>query len=330
MIGFEKQLVSKVLIFEDDPTASTQLKTFCNANGLIALKQTTHSSMHMLEHNIDLGAVLISENYKNPAEQISNGLDLACRIHGLRRELPIFIRRSGKPHLDDMPTAQACGVAGAFDISRPESLSALLDQYLADTEYPISLIRRIEEVTHGALAALFRDVEITNELPYLVKDKLTYGDILSLLPVEAPWFSGYMMVQCEEQPMIELIRDSRTAIDSTAVDFRDVMGMLSEITNLAWGGLRTRLLALHQKTPEEGTRISVPITVNQYKEFISFGTDRSQLCFKYTLRDTHNRLPTATLYQKFIFNIHWSPEAYLQADENNVEDLVESGCLELF
>ena len=88
MIGFEKQLVSKVLIFEDDPAASTQLKTFCNANGLIALKQTTHSSMHMLEHNIDLGAVLISENYKNPAEQISNGLDLACRIHGLRRELP--------------------------------------------------------------------------------------------------------------------------------------------------------------------------------------------------------------------------------------------------
>lgn len=37
-----------------------------------------------------------------------------------------------------------------------------------------------------------------------------------------------------------------------------------------------------------------------------------------------------TLYQKFIFNIRWSPEDYLQADENKVEDLVESGCLELF
>lgn len=330
MIGFEKQLVSRVLIFEENPAASGLLKTFCSANGLIALKQTSASSMHMLEHNIDLGAVLISEHYSNPAEQIGNGLELARRIHQLRRELPIFLRRDGTLALDDLPTAQASGIAGAFDINQPESLNALLDQYLADTEYPISLIRRMEEVTHGALAALFKDVEISNELPYLVKDKLTYGDILSLLPVEAPWFSGYMMVQSEEQSMLELIRDGRTAIEGSAVDFRDVMGMLSEITNLAWGGLRTRLLALHPKTPEEGSRISVPITVNQYKEFISFGTDRSQLCFKYTLRDTHNRLPTATLYQKFIFNIHWSPEAYLQADENNVEDLVESGCLELF
>ncbi len=330
MIGFEKQLVSKVLIFEESPDASVQLKTFCNDNGLIALKQTNASSMHMLEHNIDLGAVLISEHYSNPAEQIGNGLELASRIHHLRRELPIFIRRDGKPHLDDMPTAQAAGVAGAFDINQPESLTTLLDQYLADTEYPISLIRRIEEVTHGALAALFRDVEISNDLPYLVKDKLTYGDILSLLPVEAPWFSGYMMVQCEEQPMVELIRDGRTEIDGSAVDFRDVMGMLSEITNLAWGGLRTRLLALHPKTAEEDTRISVPITVNQYKEFISFGTDRSQLCFKYTLKDKHGKLPAVTLYQKFIFNIRWSPEAYLEADENNIEDLVESGCLEFF
>lgn len=330
MIGFEKQLVSKVLIFEESPEASLQLKAFCSENGLIALKQTTHSSMHMLEHNIDLGAVLISEHYSNPAEQIHNGLELAQLIHRLRRELPIFIRRADKPHLDDLPAAKAAGVAGAFDINQPESLSVLLDQYLADTEYPISLIRRIEEVTHASLAALFKDVEISNELPYLVKDKLTYGDILSLLPVEAPWFSGYMMVQSEEQPMLALIRDGRTAIDGSAVDFRDVMGMLSEITNLAWGGLRTRLLALHPATVDDRTRISVPITVNQYKEFISFGTDRSQLCFKYTLTDRQNKLPPATLYQKFIFNIRWSPEAYLEADENNTEDLVESGCLELF
>jgi len=330
MIGFEKQLVSKVLIFEDEPTASAALKAFCNANGLIALKQTTHSSMHMLEHNIDLGAVLIAEHYSNAAEQISDGLELARRIHRMRRELPIFIRREGKTDLIDMPTAQADGVAGAFDIDQPASLNSLLDQYLADTEYPISLIRRIEEVTHASLAALFKDVEISNELPYLVKDKLTYGDILSLLPVEAPWFSGYMMVQSEEQPMLALIRDGRTAIDGSNVDFRDVMGMLSEITNLAWGGLRTRLLALHPESVDDSTRISVPITVNQYKEFISFGTDRSQLCFKYSLTDKHNKLPPATLYQKFIFNIRWSPEAYLEADENNIEDLVESGCLEFF
>lgn len=330
MIGFEKRLVSKVLIFEEDAGARRQLKEFCAENGLIGLKQVDHSIMEMLHANIDLGAVLIAEHCSDRAEGVADGFELARRIHQLRRELPIFIRRNGRTDLDDLTPDEKLGIAGAYDIDQPQSLKRLLDQYLADTEYPISLIRRMEEVTHSSLNALFRDVEVSNELPYLVKDKLTYGDILSLLPVEAPWFSGYMMIQAEEQPMLGLIRDGRTSIDGTRVDFRDVMGMLSEITNLAWGGLRTRLLALHPPALDDGMRISVPITVNQYKEYISFGTDRSQLCFKYSLRDIQGRLPPVTLYQKFIFNIRWSPEDYLQADENKVEDLVESGCLELF
>lgn len=330
MIGFEKRLVSKVLIFEDDASAQGKLKALCTELGLIGLKQSERSSMQMLQSNIDLGAVLISESSSDTAEGLGDGFELARRIHQLRRELPIFIRRSGRDDLDDLTPDEKIGIAGVYDIDKPGSLKQLLDQYLADTEYPISLIRRMEEVTHSSLNALFRDIEVSNELPYLVKDKLTYGDILSLLPVEAPWFSGYMMIQAEEQPMLGLIKDGRTAIDSATVDFRDVMGMLSEITNLAWGGLRTRLLALHPPTLDDNTRISVPITVNQYKEYISFGTDRSQLCFKYTLRDLHNRLAPVTLYQKFIFNIRWSPEAYLAADENKVEDLVQSGCLELF
>ena len=330
MIGFEKQLVSKVLIFEEDADAQASLKVFCSDNGLIGVKQSGHSSMQRLETTIDLGAVLLSENSCDSAEGIENGFQLAQRIHAVRSELPIFIRREHRTDLDDIPASQRKGIAGAYRIDQPETLKSLLDQYLANTEYPISLIRRMEEVTHGALNALFSDVEVSNELPYLVKDKLTYGDILSLLPVEAPWFCGYMMVQSEELPMIGLIKDGRTAISADNADFRDVMGMLSEITNLAWGGLRTRLLALHPPTQDESTRINVPITVNQCREYISFGTDRPQLCFKYTLRDRHNRLAPVTLYQKFIFNIRWSPEDYLEADANSVEDLVESGCMELF
>ena len=330
MIGFDKQLVSKVLIFEDAAAAQVKLKALCADHGLIGLKQAQHSAMSLLESNIDLGAVLISEGSSDASDGIADGFALARHIHLLRKELPIFIRREGRCDLDDLSAEEREGIAGAYDLEQPDSFKQLLDQYLADTEYPISLIRRMEEITHSSLNALFRDVEVTNELPYLVKDKLTYGDILSLLPIESPWFSGYMMVQSEEQPMIELIKDGRTAIDGTNADFRDVMGMLSEITNLAWGGLRTRLLALHPAQAAEETRISVPITVNQYKEYISFGTDRSQLCFKYSLRDIHGRLAPVTLYQKFIFNIRWSPEEYRQADENNVDELVESGCLELF
>lgn len=330
MIGFEKRLVSKVLIFEENPNAQSVLKEFCGANGLIGVKQTSHSSMKMLYTNSDLGAVLLSEKSHDSAEGLHNGFELAMRIKRVRKELPIFMRRDSRTDLDDVPPEQRAAITGVYTLDNMAHLTELVDQYLADSEYPISLIRRIEEVTTSALASLFQDIEVTTDLPFLVKDKLTYGDILSLLPVESPWFIGYMMVQSEELPMIALIEDGRTSIPPSDVDFRDVMGMLSEISNQAWGGLRTRLISLYPPGSDNNPKIFVPITVNQYKEYISFGTDRSQLCFKYTLRDLRGKLEPTTLYQKFIFNIRWSPEEYQQADENTVEELVESGALELF
>lgn len=330
MIGFEKRLVSKVLIFEENPTAQMALKEFCGANGLVGVKQTSLSSMKMLYTNSDLGAVLLSEKSHDSAEGLINGFDLAIRIKRVRKELPIFIRRDSRNDLDDLTPEQRAAITGVYTLEDMSKLTAMVDQYLADTEYPISLIRRIEEVTHVALSSLFQDIEVTNDLPFLVKDKLTYGDILSLLPVESPWFCGYMMVQSEELPMIALIQDGRTSIPPENTDFREVMGMLSEISNQAWGGLRTRLISLHPPITDSIPKIFVPITVNQYKEYISFGTDRSQLCFKYTLRDLRGKLAPVTLYQKFVFNIRWSPEEYQQADENTVEELVESGALEMF
>ncbi len=330
MIGFEKRLVSKVLIFEENPSAKMALKEFCGANGLVGVKQTSHSNMKMLYTNSDLGAVLLSEKSHDSAEGLHNGFELAVRIKKVRKELPIFMRRESRTDLDDATPEQRAAITGVYTLDNMAHLTELVDQYLADSEYPISLIRRIEEVTTSALSSLFKDVEITNDLPSLVKDKLTYGDILSLLPVESPWFCGYMMVQSEELPMIALIEDGRTSIPPENIDFRDVMGMLSEISNQAWGGLRTRLISLHPPTTDTVPKIFVPITVNQYKEYISFGTDRSQLCFKYTLRDLQGKLEPVTLFQKFVFNIRWSPEEYQQADENTVEELVESGELELF
>jgi len=330
MIGFEKRLVSKVLIFEHDTAVHDQLKDFCNEYGLVGVKQTSHSAMKMLYTNVDLGAVIISEKCHDSVENINTGFELAQRISKIRKELPIFIRREDRSDLEDLPADQRRGIAGAFQVDKPDTLRALVDQYLADTEYPISLIRRIEEVAHQSLTTLFKEMEVTNDLPYLVKDKLTWGDMISIIPVESPWFDGYMMVQTEEQPLINAIRGGRTSIDPENSDFRDVMGILSEICNLAWGGLKTRLLSLPTGHIKDPYKISVPITVNQYKEYISFGTDRSQLCFKYTLRDIHGKIDPVTIYQKFIFNIRWNPEDYRESDQNTVEELVESGELELF
>lgn len=330
MTGDDHQLVSNVLIFEADPAAREQLKAFCAENDLVGVRESSLSVMKMLCTNVDLGAVLISEHSQDAREGILDGFELARRIHAIRRELPIFMRRDGRADLDDIDPERRKGIAGAYRLDQPETLVALIKEYLADTEYPIALIRRIQEVSQVALSSLFRGMNVEVDLPYLTKDKLARGDILSLIPVESPWFAGYMMLQTDEAAIADMIEAGRTAVKSDVLDFRDVMGLLSEIANLSWGGLRTRLISMHPPKSEDLGRISVPITINQYKEFISFGTDRSQLCFKYTLLDTQGKLSPVVLYQKFIFNIRWLPEAFREADENTVEQLVESGSLELF
>lgn len=330
MIKFDKNLVSKLLVFEDDKDTQTAIKEFCENNGLIPLRQQSYSAMKVLYSNIDLGGLLLSEAAHDSSEGIHNGFDLAVRIHRIRPELPIFMRREDREDKDDLTEEQQAAIAGVYTLENMDKLLGMIDQFLADTEYPISLIRRIEEVTTSSLETTFKNCTVKLALPYLVKDKLTYGDIVSLLPVQAPWFNGYMMFQSEEEPMIHMIEGDKTSVDSKDVDFRDVMGLLSEISNMAWGGLKTRLLSLHPPDFEERNLIAVPITVNQYKEYISFGTDRSQLCFEYTIYDNDHNIEPVKLFQKFIFNIKWTPEEYRAADENTVEELVESGELELF
>lgn len=330
MLNSDKTLVSKVLVFEENPGFQEKIKHFCDENGLVPIRQCNYSAMNVLYSSIDLGAVLLSELSHDSSKGLHNGLDLAVHIHNTRPELPIFLRRNTKEDLNDLTEEQQSAIAGAYTINNLERLTELTAQYLADSEYPISLIKHIEEVTRTALESTIKDITIKTGRPYLVKDKLVYGDILSLLPIQAPWFNGYMMFQTEEVPMVDLIANGKTAIETGHVDFRNVMDLLSEISNMSWGGLKIRLLALHSPEHEEQQTITVPITVNQCREFISFGTDRSQLCIEYMLIDNNSELIPVKLYQKFIFNIKWTPEEYRRADESTLGELVESGVLVLF
>ena len=330
MIKFDKTLVSKMLVFEEDLGMQPQIKEFCEQHGLIAVKNNSYSAMKVLYSHIDLGGVLICEKSHDSSEGIHNGFDLAVKIRKIRPELPIFMRRETAEDLSDQSEEVQSAIVGVYTASSMHKLAELIEQYLADTEYPISLIRRIEEVTMTSLKATFKNSTIKMALPYLVNDKLTYGDIVSLIPIKAPWFNGYMMFQSEEEPVVDFIRAAKTSIEADDPGFRDVMGLLSEISNMSWGGLKARLMSLYPVDYEDRHIIAVPITVSQYKEYISFGTDRSQLCFEYTIYDNEHNVPPMKLYQKMIFNIKWSPQEYREADDTCVEELVETGELEMF
>jgi len=173
------------------------------------------------------------------------------------------------------------------------------------------------------LSSQFPTLKTTSHTPYIVRDRVIFGELFSLIQLESPWCRGYMMLQTEEEPLLELI--GRDGAPGTVSSFRSVNDLLSEITNLVWGSFKNRFIGNSDRS--SASRIEVPIIVNHKHRYVSFGTEKPQLCFRFTLSDEITGRSTK-LYERFIFNLNWSPDNF-QEIPKDVEDLVDAGELEL-
>jgi hypothetical protein len=315
-----EKLVSKVLVLDNNSAHSARIKCFCDENNLVALKVRKNRLMSVLRSNIDLGAILYSDNYGASPEE---NAEIALRIHTIRPELPIILRRDAEGSLDsiDEPLRHVfCAAYTAADMSR---LKQVVDEYIFSIYYPCALVRGISEITENVLSSQFRQLTTRWDTPYIVRDKVIFGEVFSLIPLESSWCRGYMMLQTEEQPILDLLENPETR--DAASNFRLVNNLLGEMTNLIWGAFKNRYIG---DSTASSSNIQVPLIVNHKHKFISFGTENPQLCFFYTLTD-EERGKTIKLYQRFIFNLNWSPEDFKEI-VHDTADLVESGELELF
>ena len=183
-------------------------------------------------------------------------------------------------------------------------------------------------MTTAALESQFIDMKAEVESPYIVRDKLIFGEIFTLIPIENNWCRGYMMLQSEEQSLLELVKFDRTHVSADkADDFRSLNSVLGEITNLIWGAFKNRYSGIASSARNLS---QVPIVINHLHRYISFGSDNPQLCFRYTLTDkAQGDARSLVINQKFVFNLNWNPEDFSENDIS-VEDLVSSGELDLF
>jgi CheY-specific phosphatase CheX len=312
--------VSKVLVLDDCPDHAEAIKRFCDENNLVGLKVKTHRLPAVLRSNIDLGAILLAENYGgSPAECAA----IASRIDALRPELPIILRRDERATLEDLPHALREVVCAAYVASDMGPLRLAIDEYLFVMDYPNALVRGIAEITEFRLANLFRDMTVTSDTPCLVRDQIIYGEVFSLISLESTWCRGYMLVQTDEQPLLELL--GRKQGGEVAADFRDLNSVLGELTNMVWGAFKDRYLGDAQAARSQ---VQVPLLINHKQRYISFGTSNPQLCFKYHVTDeTSGR--SIVFDQRFIFNLSWSPEDFKESTDD-VDALVAAGELDLF
>lgn len=321
----ELSLVSKVLVLDGNPACYQRIKSFCSANNLVGLTVQPENAMAVLSSNVDLGGILLSENYDG---QATGGLQMARRIHAIRSELPIFLRRESLTTLDDIAQSERKSLSAAFTIDTIDSLQSVIGEYIFSLAYPNALVRGILEITKSALQSQFMGINVEVAPPYIVRDRLIFGEIFTLIPIESSWCRGYMMLQTQDAPLIEMVKADKTHIrPAEALDFRNLNGVLGEITNLVWGAFKNRYMA---DVARSAHLSQVPIIINHLHRYISFGSDNPQLCFKYTLTDTSgSEARSLEIYQKFVFNLNWSPEDFRE-NKTAVEDLVESGELDLF
>lgn len=317
------QLVSKVLVLNDDAEVRGHIKAFCDAHHLIPVKPQAGAALTVLKSNVDLGAIFMQETYTGEG---GNALELARAIHAIRPELPIFLRREAASHLDDLPDLYRGIFTAAYITSTIDELAPLIDKNIFSFQYPNALVRGITEITKNTLETQFKGVEVRTEAPYMVRDRIIYGELFTLIPLESTWCRGYMMLQTEEGPLIKYVEDGRTHISRDPANFRDINHVMGEVTNLIWGAFKNRFIS---NEPVDWRQSQVPLIVNHEHRYISFGSEDPQLCFRYTLVDPNGEVTPLVLYQRFVFNLSWAPEKFKE-NEVLAEDLFESGELELF
>lgn len=321
----EVSIYSKVLVHESDPSVIAQIKTFCDANSLIGMLDLSRDILDVVKGNIDLGAIFMNNE---PVDGVS-AADVARKIQQYRPEIPVFLRLENEA--DDVnvsDTERGILFAGTYTLSNLSKLEELVRSYVFSMHYPPALVRGVQEISEKSLISAFKNSNLIMGHPSIVRDKTIFGEILSLIELESSWCRGYMMLQVDKPGIVESIRSGRTALTPDQAEARGIDSMLSEITNLIWGGIKARFFTSNEKT-ESLYRVQVPIVVNHVDKYVTFGSDQPQLCIRYELEDQDNSDGIITIYQRFVFNMTWSPELFKESDME-INALVNTGELEFF
>jgi len=319
------ELISNVLVLDGNEEAYGVLKVFCQENRLVGFRASTESVDEVLKSNIYFGAIFISE------EAISSNIDslaLSYLIHLSRPDLPIFLRRYDSSDLEGVSEKYRQIFTGVYCLSNLESLKKLVHEQLFDSFYPTDLVSGIQAVSEECVKHGFTDVEVQSDTPFLVRDKLM-EDFNSLIAIESKWCRGYMMLQVSKEHVVDYISANKAGVLVNEINDQDSNTVISNLTNEMWGAIRREFMGYGNELEANANRTQVPIFINPDKRYISFGTSKPQLCYRYHIIDSNGVLEPLVITHKLIFNLDWSPENF-ELSEQAVDEFIETGDLEMF
>jgi hypothetical protein len=322
--------VSKLLLLEGDTARTEAIAQLGAGHDCTCVAVRREALSAALKTHYDLGGVLLGEDFGGSREAAAA---VAIALEAERPELPIVLRRASREGGDDLPEPLRRIPCASWFEDDPQTLVAAFDAYVFSHDYPDPLVDGITDMTLGRLRGLFPDLEVNWDTPSIVRDRIIFGEVLTLIPIETAWCRGWLLMQTEEMPLIELL-PPRAGRDE-ASDFRDVNGVLAELTNLVWGAFRNRYLGDARAAGEAGwgrAQVQVPLLINHRRRYLSFGSDNPQLCIKYRLTCPKTGREVV-IDQRFVFSLGWSREGFDETAAQAAAAAVEEqacGELELF
>lgn len=316
-------LGAKVLLLEHDAVQYPRLLEFCESLGLVTVPCAAADAMDSLSQHKDLAGALLAEDL--PCDGPPDSLPLAIKLHRQRPELPIFLRRTTDRPLSADEARAATHPWATDDI---EALRAHIDRSLFGLRYPTVLVHGILDLSLNALRSMFPNAQVEAEPPYVVHDRIIYGQVSTLIALESTWCRGYMMLQTEEGALRQGMAQGM-GYEGVGGDlgFRELNNLLGETTNLIWGAFKNRYIP-----PEAfaNQQTQVPIVINHEQKYISFGSQDPQLCIRYQLSDPRRpRQRPLVIVQRFIFNLLFEAEAFTEFAQPAAAKAA-TGELELF
>ncbi len=315
-------LAAKVILLEHDATHYQDLVDFCDQLGLIVLPRTSLDAVATLAEHKDLGGVFLAEDLHC---EDGDAMQLALTIHKQRPELPIFLRRSSARALSE---DEARAIAYPWTSGDIETLRESVERAIFSLRYPSELVNGVVDLTMDALRSMFPHADVQAEPAYVVHDRIIFGQVSTLIPLESTWCRGYMMLQTEERALRQgLVQGYSHEGIGGDLSFRELNHLIGEVTNLIWGAFKNRYI------PSQGyvsMQTQVPIVINHEQKYISFGSQDPQLCVRYRLSDPRRPgLPPLVIVQRLIFNLWWSPEGFAEYMSHPAQ-AAATGELELF
>jgi CheY-specific phosphatase CheX len=315
----KENIKSKVLVYDTNTGVLIKLKKFCDQNNLIGLRTVNSKDFNkILKLSIDLGAILINDS--------KGYLQLARRIRKSRNDLPIFLRKENHVGMSGLSQKDQMLFAGTYNLENLNHLEELIEKYLFNVYFPSDFVREIQTLTTQSIKSILPGTEVICTCPYLVHDKIIYGEIMSIMPLEGVWCRGYMLIQANYHDLDSLLGLTGHIMTLETEDHERIRDVLGELTNLIWGAFKRHFVDEEQKIE---IKSQVPFIINHQNKYITFGEDKPYLCFKYSIGDESKSFRDVSLYQKFIFHLGWDPKQYKPPKED-IEKLVEGGTIELF